>query len=161
MTTALRICASLLLGLTSALALAQTGAAEPRSLSKEDWVVHQISCPFGCSAYTRNFLAKQVGRAVHLSAQRVEVPFDDSCNGTPIYSWYEQSTPDLLQELKLGHGPGRRVSAKSLKLGDKPVTGARVFCEEASGKNLIARLLTVEPTRILILFEEQSLIELR
>lgn len=126
------------------------------------WTVAGLHCPLGCSPEIRAFLQSQVGQTVLLGEHRFEVPFMDRCEGEVRVDRRERPTVAMLRELRDGAAPGRTLDAKSLQLSAPTVSSAVVFCRTGSGPELpLARLPLVEPGRILLQFEEQSLLELR
>jgi len=154
-------CIAALLALAALQACAQP-AVQPL-FAKIDWTVSAVSCPAGCSASVMNFLQKQLGQHVTLDDHRFEAPFVDRCAGQLRYLPRPQPVGEVLAEL-------RRTAPRNAKpltpaslgaTGDARLTTATALCREAAGEMSYQRLLAIEPARVLVLFEEQSVIELR
>jgi len=159
MTTSSRIAA--LLALCSLQACAQP-PAQPL-FAKSDWTVSAVSCPAGCSTLTRDFLQRQVGQHVTLDNGRFDAPFVDRCAGALRYVPRQQPVGQVLAELRRAAPPNAKpLTPASLGVaGDARLTTATALCSEAAGEMSYQRLLAIEPDRVLVLFEEQSVIELR
>ena len=128
----------------------------------ERWTVARVHCPLGCSPEVQAFLQAQLGQAVVLGERRFDAPFMDRCDGEVRLDRRERATAAMLRELRDGAPPGRRLDAKSLQLSAPVLSSALVFCRTGSGPELpLARLPIVEPARVFLQFEEQSLLELR
>ena len=136
-------------------------SAEP--FSKVDWAVARAWCPIGCSEATATFLKEQVGRAVHLGAARLEAPFLDACEGSVRFGLRSQSPEALVEEVDAALAPrARRMAVSDLGVpASESVHSAWALCHGAAGETTFARLLVIAPDRVLLLFEEQSLVELR
>lgn len=141
---------------------AQVPAAAP--FSKSDWKVTRVTCPAGCAEQTLRFLQSQMGRKVQLSATMLEAPFLDKCDGKVRWQLHDGSAATVVGEVNRGAAPeGRRV--RSADLGDIApeaiVTSGVALCDGRYGELPMARVLLLEPDRLVILFEQQSFIELR
>lgn len=148
-------------------ACAQQGASAPTSapalFSKQHWTIASATCPIGCSEQTRAFLKGQVGGSVELGTTLLAVPFDDRCEGSLRYVTRTMPTAALVAEVNQGVPPShRQMTPADLKLDPQgTATTAVALCRRGSGETTQQRLLSVEPDRVLVLFEEQSVIELR
>lgn len=150
------------LALLALQACAQTPAVAPL-FAKTEWTVSAVSCPAGCSALTRDFLQTLQGKRVTLTETRFDAPFVDACAGSVRYVARQQAVAEVLNELRRAAPPdARAITPASLGLAsDAVLTTASVLCREASGEMSYQRLLSIEPARVQVLFEEQSVIELR
>jgi hypothetical protein len=141
---------------------ADSGVATPL-FAKSQWTVAATSCPVGCADAMRDFLKAQTGRGVRLAADRVEAPFFDTCDGSirwvPSTSTFAELAGELAKSHPLDNGVLR---AADLGLPEGATLHRAVAYCVAGGYDLpLARLLSIENDRIVILFEQQSLIELR
>jgi hypothetical protein len=152
------------LGLFALQACAQPPAPVAKPLfAKTEWTVSAVSCPAGCSTLTRNFLQSQVGKRVTLGDARFDAPFVDACAGSVRYVPRQQAVADVLAELRRAGPPDAKpLSPASLGVAaGATLTTASALCREAGGEMSYQRLLSIEPARVQVLFEEQSVIELR
>lgn len=153
-----------LLAAATAQACAQQDSGPAASpFSKPHWTVAAVSCPIGCSEGTRDFLQTQLGHEVDLTSTRLAAPWDDPCEGTLRWDVHAAPTADIVADVNRGVAPThRQLTAADLKLDPAGrTTTAVALCHGAGGDMTQQRLLSVEPARILVLFEEQSVIELR
>ena len=136
-------------------------AATP--FTKPDWKVAAVSCPIGCSDATRKFLQTQVGGTVRLSPTRFAAPWDDPCEGALRYDARFVPSTAVVAEVNRGVASShRQMMPADLKLDPLAATTTAVaLCRGAKGEAMQQRLLVIEKDRILVLFEEQSIIELR
>jgi hypothetical protein len=143
-------------------AAADPGVAPPL-FAKSQWTVAATSCPVGCADAMRDFLKAQTGRSVRLAADRVEAPFLDTCDGSIRWVPSTSTFTELAGELAKAHPLDSGVlKAADLGLPEGATLHRAVAYCVAGGYDLpVARLLSIENDRILILFEQQSLIELR
>ena len=140
---------------------AQPGAAVATPLAKSTWVVARAWCPVGCSAATEGVLKAQVGQPVQLSATALVASFVDPCEGRVHLALKSVATAEIVADVNKGVAPRhRRLAANDLGVQGDAVSGW-VLCNGATGDIDLQRLLVVEPDRVLLLSEEQSLIELR
>ncbi len=146
-----------MLGLFATLSFAQTGIRLP---AQTIWRVASTNCALGCSAQMRSFLKQYLGQSVELSAERLSAPFLDSCEGRVRVELIQQNVASLLNELNQSHGKKKKFSAKELHITTPEVISGTIFCIMNGQSFPIVRLPVVAEKRILILFEEQSLIEL-
>jgi hypothetical protein len=152
------------LGLIALQACAQPPApANVALFAKAEWTVTAVSCPAGCSALTRDFLDKQLGQRVTLADGRFDAPFVDRCAGQLRYLPRLRSVGEVLAELRRAGPPSAKpLTPASLGVASNAqLNTANVLCREAAGEMSYQRLLAIEPARVLVLFEEQSVIELR
>ncbi len=155
--------------LPTVVALALLGAVQacaqaPGDLfAKSNWQVAAVSCPLGCSDFTRAFLQKLKGQTLTLSATTFEAPFVERCEGTLRYDVRQRPVAEVLAEVVRAAPPGTKKPVPA-DLGISPgatVTSAWVFCRQAGREGAYQRVLSIEPGRVQLLFEEQSVIELR
>jgi hypothetical protein len=152
------------LGLFALQACAQTPTPVAKPLlAKAEWTVSAVSCPAGCPALTRKILQNQLGKRVVLDDARFDAPFVDPCAGSVRYVPRQQAITDVLAELRRTAPPDAKpLTPASLGFASGAVlTTASALCREAGGEMSYQRLLSIEPTRVQVLFEEQSVIELR
>jgi hypothetical protein len=144
-------------------AAADAAGTQAPLFAKAQWTVAATSCPLGCADAMRDFLRAQTGRAVRLAADRVDAPFLDACSGNVHWIASTDTLADLADELSRAHPPAPRpFTAAELGLRDgAPLRRAVAYCAADGADVPFARLLSIEPDRILILFEQQSVIELR
>ena len=138
-------------------------AAAAPLFAKSAWTVASTSCPIGCADAMRDFLKAQTGRPVRLSPDRVDAPFLDACDGILRWVASTSTVPELASELARTH-PLDTGTLKATDLGvpaGATLHRAVAYCAAGGSDLPVARLLSIEPDRILILFEQQSLIELR
>ncbi|PTT79926.1 hypothetical protein DBR42_20430 [Pelomonas sp. HMWF004] len=136
----------------------------PPLFAKTDWTVSAVSCPAGCSALTRDFLQKQLGQGVTLGGGRFAAPFVDRCAGSPVrFLPRQQPVSEVLAELRRAAPPSAQpLTPASLGVaGNAVLKTAIALCHAPGGDMSYLRLLAIEPERVLVLFEEQSVIELR
>ena len=133
------------------------------SFAKPDWLVARAWCPIGCSEATQSLLKAQVGAVVHLSDHRLQAPFVDACAGSVRFKGQAVAAGAVAAEINRTLAAGvRHLAASDLGLPEAaPVTTAWALCHGAAGETNFVRLPVVAPDRVILLFEEQSLIELR
>ena len=138
-------------------------AAAVPLFSKQHWKVTAGTCPIGCSDATRKFLSSQIGREVQLSSTQFAAPFDDPCEGALRYETRVVPASAVVADVNKGVAPAhRQMVPADLKLDAAgSITTAVALCHGGAGESTQARLLAIEPDRVLVLFEEQSVIELR
>jgi len=146
-------------------AWAQTSESESLSTNpfqKENWRVAAFSCPRGCSASTRNFLGSMVGKPVVLGEDKFEAPFVERCEGKIRFVLRRTPAQAVIDELNQGAASGHsRMKPEDLNLGHGENTSAVALCRTESGEASYQRLLLIDSHRVLVLFEEQSVLELR
>ncbi len=140
----------------------EAGGAAPL-FAKPAWTVASTSCPVGCADAMRDFLKAQTGRSVRLDAEHIDAPFLDTCNGTLRWvastSTFRELASELAKTNPLDNGV---LKAADLGLPEGATLHRAVAYCAAGGFDIpVARLLSIEPDRIVVLFEQQSLIELR
>ena len=131
--------------------------------AKPTWTVASTSCPVGCADAMRDFLKAQTGRSVRLAPDRVEAPFLDACDGTLRWVASTSTLAELAGELARTL-PQAAPTLKAADLGvpeGATLRRAVAWCASGGFDLPVARLLSIEPDRIVMLFEQQSLIELR
>ena len=149
------------LALGVAACAAGPGQPVAASLAKSEWVVARGFCPAGCPGEILSFLDGFRGAPVEIGPDRFTAPFVDRCEGQVSLELGPRPTADLIQSLAEAWGPGPPVTAQSLGLARDTVTGGVVNCTHEGLTWPIVRILTAEPDRMLLLFEERSIVELR
>lgn len=139
---------------------ATQGAPPAVHFSKTKWVVSGGYCPVGCPEAVSSFIKSQVGSEVTLSDGQLAAPFLDACEGSVHYRYQTMSADRLASELSQGQRKDKQFSRKNLQLENPKVLTAVAFCNSGGSDSTMARFLSIEPGRIRILFEEQSVIEL-
>jgi hypothetical protein len=131
--------------------------------AKSAWTVASTSCPVGCADAMRDFLKAQTGRPVRLAPDRIDAPFLDACSGTLRWVASTSTVSELASELaKTNPLDNGVLKAADLGLPEGATLHRAVaYCTDGGFDLPVARLLSIEPDRILMLFEQQSLIELR
>lgn len=130
-------------------------------LSKQHWKIEKVYCPVGCAPGIKSFLESQVGAAVEFSSSQFSAPFIDHCDGEIRVLFSQATAQEVVAEINKGLAPNRQMTVESLQVGTGPVTSAIVYCKNGELDLPIARIPIVESARILVLFEEQSIVELR
>jgi hypothetical protein len=138
------------------------GESDASPLVKSEWTVARAACPIGCSDAVIEFITQLAGEPVEISPTTFNAPFLDPCEGTVGIDFQRRPVSALLDEVNGARPPGgRSVDAVSLGLSGDLVTSGVVYCTAGGDRLPVARLLSVETGRILVLFEETSVIELR
>jgi hypothetical protein len=141
---------------------AETGAATAPLFAKSQWTVASTSCPIGCGDAMRDFLKAQMGHAVRLSATTFEAPFLDPCEGNIRWVPSTSTFAELAAELARSTLDGSTIKAADLGVAEGATLHRAVaYCASGGFDLPFARLLSIEPDRIVVLFEQQSLIVLR
>lgn len=143
--------------------IAAGGATESPALpARTQWQVAAVHCPAGCSPALRRFLDGTLGQPVEIAPQRFSAGFVDRCDGRVEWRIERRDAAAVVAEVNAAAGPQRRLDAQQLQLPQGPVTSALALCKPPGGPALpLARLLSVQPDRVLVLQEEQALLELR
>lgn len=155
-----------LLSVTSLVILSHTSYACDTPIkgkfSKQEWRVTKVYCPVGCSNDLMAFLKSYQGKTVQLSPVIYEAPYADPCDGEVHMKFEKKGAKSVIEDLNRGVEPRRRkMSVTNLKLPTGVVTGATIFCKTADYDLPVGRLLSIEPEKVLVLFEGPSIIELR
>lgn len=138
-----------------------SGSDASSSLTKEHWNVARTYCPVGCSKQLQKFLNNQVGKPVDISDTQFSAPFLDTCDGRVGMVFNTSNADSVLLDINKGMSPKNVISANDLNLDRGPINTAIVYCDTGDLNLPIATLISVESNRILVLFEQQSIIELR
>lgn len=116
------------------------------------------NCPDGVMAYLKTL----VGSKVSLSSIHLHAPFLDHCDGETHVEFSWTAASKLAEELEQGAPPRRHLTARSLRLpNDRAILRADAYCRSGATDLPFARFLSVETGRLQLLFEEQSILELR
>lgn len=91
----------------------------------------------------------------------VSASFLDKCDGNVHYTYEVMDADRLASQLSQGQSEAKRFTKKNMRIESPKVTTAVAFCNSGGSDSTMARILSIEPDRIRILFEEQSVIELR
>jgi hypothetical protein len=130
--------------------------------SKSDWTVADLRCPRACAPDAQAFIRSWLGKPARISASEFALPFLDSCDGTISYRPERSTAARVRAELdRIAGTPAGPDRFDSLRLPAGTVTESTVFCTGKSGASPLARLLSVEDKRILLLFEGLVVVELR
>jgi hypothetical protein len=150
-------------GHCSALAAPEAGGSAAPLFAKSQWTVVSTSCPVGCAEAMRQFLQAQTGHTVQLGANRFEAPFLDPCDGNLRWVPSTVTFPQLVDELaRTNPLDGGTLKPADVGLPEgAPLHRAVAYCASGGFDLPFARLLSIEPDRIVVLFEQQSLIVLR
>lgn len=146
--------------MAACLAYASDGSSSPK-FSKHDWKIANAYCPVGCSKKIRSFLKGYIGEMVEVSASKLNAPFLDECDGEVHIALKTTSAQTVIDEINKGMEPTRKITLKNLKIRSGPVVSGIAYCNSDDLNLPFARLLSIETDRILVLFEEHSIIELR
>lgn len=153
-----------MVGALALLAAVQACAQVPSALfAKSTWQVAAVSCPLGCSDFTRDFLQKLKGQTLTLSTTTFEAPFVERCEGVLRYDVRQRPVEAVLAEMVRAAPPGAKKPgpADLAFSAGATLTTAVALCKQAGREGSYQRLLSIEPGRVQLLFEEQSVIELR
>ncbi len=133
------------------------------TFSKENWEVKSYKCLIGCSNRLGDFLKEQIGGNVSLSESHLVASFTDRCMGRVVFRKKSIPVTLLVKQLKEGVHPRsrRKITRNALGLFDNSVDGGLFFCEFNGVESVFLQVLSIENGRILLLFEQLSLIELR
>lgn len=146
------------------LAMSCCGVAQDASsaspFSKTQWVVSGGYCPVGCSSAVAAFIKSQVGTKVVLSSSQLSASFLDKCDGSVHYKYEVMDADRLASDLSQGQVETKRFTRANMQIDSPRVTTAMAFCHSDGSDSTMARILSIEPDRVRILFEEQSIIEL-
>lgn len=137
------------------------GASSASAFSKTKWMVSGGYCPVGCPVPVADFIKSQVGFEVTLSNSEFSAPFLDKCAGRVHYKYEVMDADRLASALSRGQSKATRFTRKNMKIQEKKVLTAVALCNGNGSDSTMARILSIEPGGIRILFEEQSIIELR
>lgn len=147
--------------LTMSLCAFAQGVPSTGEFSKAKWVVSGGYCPVGCSEPVAAFIKAQIGSGVTLSNAEISAPFLDKCAGSVRYKYAVLDGERVALELSRGQRGDKRFTAKNLRLESPKVLTAVALCSDGGSDTVMARIISIEPGKVRILFEEQSVIELR
>lgn len=143
---------------------------DPAAFSLQELTFTQILCPTNCGKGIKSFLQPLIGQKVQLgpnqfSGALVDKLFDP-CDGTVEIKLKPQSRQQQIDELKKMIAPHHKFDAASLRLPTQIVSALAVCNSKADGKpgsgvNNMARIISIEDGRVLVLFEELTVLELR
>jgi hypothetical protein len=131
------------------------------NFSLQEWKISKIHCP-GCDKQVTAALQSQIGKLVKLGPSEFSGQFIDTCDGPTEVVLKNQARQEKLDEIKEAMGPEVKFNPSSLQLPAE-VVSASVFCQGTNGVigGAGARILSIEDKRLLILFGEQAILELR
>lgn|GEM_PF-3815272 len=144
--------------------LAYASDASPSTnspLSKAHWKIAKTYCPVGCSPEVKAFLKGYAGEVVDISPAQFTAPFIDRCEGEVQVIFKIAPAQAIVDEVNQGIGQGRKMTIKDLAIRKNANTSAIAYCKSGDTNLPIARILSIQPNRILVLFEQQSIVELR
>jgi hypothetical protein len=137
-------------------------ATNAQEFSKSDWTVADLHCPRACAPDAESFIRSYLGKPARISASEFALPFLDRCDGTISYRPQRSTPAGVRAELdRIAGAPTGPDGFDSLRLPAGTVTGSTVYCTGKSATSPLARLLSVEEKRILLLFEGLVVVELR
>jgi hypothetical protein len=152
------------MGAAALLAIACAGTdGEPSTaaLSKSHWTVARSWCPASCPPEILEFLEGFRGATVELAQDRVKVPFIDECEGHVSLVLQRTKVAAIVRALNEARRPDQPVTAQLIGLAGDTVTSGIANCAHDGLTWPLVRILAAEPDRVLLLFEDQSLVELR
>jgi hypothetical protein len=160
-------CAAFLIGLAMAGSATASSASppDPAAISPQELTFTQLLCPAKCSKTLKSSLQPFIGTKVQIGPNQfsgaVLDSLFDSCDGKIELRPQQQSRQQQLAELKKTIAPNHKFDAASLHLPE-PVHSALVVCNrEKDGKaGNVARIISLEEGRVLVLFEYLSVLEL-
>lgn len=135
-------------------------------ISPQELTFTQLLCPAKCSKTLKSSLQPFIGTKVQIGPNQfsgaVLDSLFDSCDGKIELRPQQQSRQQQLAELKKTIAPNHKFDAASLHLPE-PLHSALVVCNrEKDGKaGNVARIISLEEGRVLVLFEYLSVLELR
>ena len=126
---------------------------------RENWEVMRVSCPVGCSDYTRSFLRKQQGARLSLSPSGIRAPFIEPC-GPAVIELKKSPITAIVDELnRIARNPPFKRT--DLPLRGKTALNGYVFCKANGVRSPAMRILSYRRDEMIVLFEERSLLILR
>jgi hypothetical protein len=136
-------------------------AISAQEFSKNDWTITNVHCPRMCAPDAEAFVRSYLGRSARISAREFALPFLDHCDGTISYTTLRRSSDQVRAELEtIAGAPIQRERFDALSLPGN-VTTSIVFCTHNGSTSPLARLLSIESSRIFLLFEGLAVVELR
>ncbi len=157
----LSLCIGLLAASHSPSAMADR-SPEELGFPRENWTVSAWYCPLHCPEGIKAYLQARVGSKATLSNTKIDIPFLDHCDGETRVEFSWTSAGELARELERGRPPGQGLTARDIRLpDDQALLRADAYCLSGGTKLPFARFLSVEADRLQLLFEEQSILELR
>jgi hypothetical protein len=145
-------------------------SANPVVFSLQELTFTHILCPTKCSNGIKTFLQPHIGEKVQIGPNRfsgalVDKLFDP-CDGTIEIKLKQQSRQQQIAELKKMTAPKRKFDSSSLRLPTQPVSALAVCNSKLTDKpgsaaNNMARIISIENGRVLVLFEELTVLEFR
>ncbi len=143
-------------------ALAWAAPITPAEFHNQEWKLSKILCPATCTRETKAFFQPYLGSTVSLGPNQLSGKLFDDCAGSVTVELAQQSRQQQIAELKQTLRPKRKFSPAILRLPEQPI-GAWVYCraEATQDRNTLARILSIEQNRVLVLFENHTVLELR
>ena len=128
----------------------------------QEWQIGKISCPVGCDHDLKLALQSFVGSKVQIGPNQFSGAMFEACDGPTEVTLKQQSKQEMLNELKQVLLGETKFNANNLQLPPQ-VVSAMVYCQGTNGVvgGSGARIVSIEEKRVLILFAEQALLELR
>lgn len=137
-------------------------ATSAQDFAKSDWTITGLHCPRACAPDAEAFIRSYLGKPARISASAFALPFLDSCDGKISYRPERSSPARVRAELdRIAGAPAGPDRFDSLRLPAATLTESTVYCTADSATSPLARLLSVEDKRILLLFEGGVVVELR
>lgn len=146
----------------TAAAAAWAAPISPGGFHNQEWKLSKILCPATCTGETKAFFQPYLGSTVSLGPNQFSGKLFDDCTGSVTVELAQQSRQQQIAELRQTLPPKRKFFPTILRLPERPM-GAWVYCrdEAKKGRNTLARILSIEQDRVLVLFENHTVLELR
>jgi hypothetical protein len=157
-----------LIGLAMSIFVTSTFASpvDPASVNVQDLTFTKLLCPAGCSKLMKSSLQPFIGSKVQIGPSQFTGAVLDSlfdhCDGKIELRPQQQSRQEQLLELKKTIAPNHKFDTASLRLPEA-VLSALVVCNREMDRKAgnIARIISIEDGRVLVLFEYLSVLDLR
>lgn len=140
---------------------ASAAAINPDDFVLQEWKIIKIHCP-DCDKQVKSALQAQTGNKVKLGPTEFSGKLFDTCDGPTEVVLKKQARQEKLDEIKEVLGAEVKFNPATLQLPNE-VVSASVFCQGTNGVigGSGARILSIEDKRVLILYGEQAILELR
>lgn len=136
-------------------------AINPDKFVLQQWQIGKIHCP-GCDKQVKSALLTTIGAKVKLGPTEFSGKLFDTCDGPTEVVLKKHSRQEKIDEIKDVLGAEVKFNPSTLQLPQEVVSAA-VFCQGTNGVigGSGARILSIEDNRVLILYGEQAILELR
>lgn len=130
-------------------------------LSTADWQVAGSYCVIACAEATKAFGDQNAKAPVTIAPKAFSAPMIDPCDGAVSLALESSTAEAIFAELKAVYGPEVPLTADAARLPSGEFTSGTVTCrDKAGGSATMARLLSIEPDIIRLLFEDGLVFEL-